>query len=126
MKTNERIIQTDGPILTYADIETVKFIVKCIVRRGREALHNSENVTFRFFPEDEFWQEVGKFPVHFVDPPDDFFSLWTMQFAQEKKILGIEGPLWTAEQGASDVWLVLEKYTDSTPARFDIKMIKAN
>jgi hypothetical protein len=106
-----------GAILTFEDIDKIRLIVKYMGDRDRAGLRNLEGVEY---PSDEwFWTTLDTYPVTIIEPPIDYFSSWNIIFAEDTLIL--EGPMWSIEEGQSELRLFIEKYLDRTPHVIRIK-----
>lgn len=106
-------------ILSYADIQTIRLIMKCLAEKdvkGLAALPMVKESDDRYF-----WPSLNGCGIEFDEPPDDFFILWYMQFGQQKNILSLEGPMWEKNVGASNWYLYLEKYIEADPPYIFIK-----
>lgn len=96
-------------IFSGQDISVIRKILTHLANFDKTSLQLMGNVEVPNNP--CFWLGLQNFPATFILPPTDFISTWQLQFVYDKSVLLMSGPLWTKEEGESDLWLFTEKYS---------------
>jgi hypothetical protein len=95
-------------IFSYEDVSTIRSILKYMADGDKESLNSMDGVEI---PDSLFfWPSLLDSPVTFIEPPEDFISAWQLQFVYSKSILLLNGPMWSKEEGQSDMILFIEKH----------------
>jgi hypothetical protein len=108
-------------ILSDKDIQKVHSILAAVAKKDRRKIHVMKDV--RYLDEESFWQSIVDLPVTLVKPPKRFFGNWNFGYSPEKKILSMEGPVWTKEQGCSDAYLYIDRRVTAKKLVYVIKAI---
>lgn len=89
------------------DIDVISEVIACIARGDRDAL--AAMIGVEVSAPELLWSTVKEAGETFIEPPENFFNEWDLQYLQSAEKLFFEGPLWSVEMQASDWHLYLEK-----------------
>lgn len=105
-------------LLTSEDVLKIKTVLTFVAQFDVVSLSSEPNLVV---PENPlFWKALRELPVTLIPPPDNFFALWTMTLSVTNLILSFRGPMWTREEGPSEMHLYIDKYLDTAPSLFKL------
>lgn len=106
-------------IVTTRDVETIRAILTHIANHDATALNRLENVVVPSNP--AFWSSLENLPVRLIPPPNDFIDSWSISLFLSKKCVWCRGPMWSEEEGESEMYLYLSKDLSETPPKIHIE-----
>lgn len=116
--TNDSNSANDA-IITRQDIEAIRTVLTHMANHDPLALSKVENVEIPSHP--AFWTSLENLPVQLVPPPSDFIDTWSISLFLSKNCVWFTGPMWSKEEGQSEMYLYLSKDLSTIPPKLVVE-----